>query len=94
MARMLLGEAELVSELTRLSGRAKSVKRLERSDGLDTALYKNYLYLSVWLALSYWQVFSTKRSLWLLCSSRAEMYGTNTLSPYSCNILDVPVSSI
>ena len=23
----------------------KSVKRFERSDGLDTALYKNYLYL-------------------------------------------------
>ena len=28
-----------------LSGRAKSVKRFERSNGLDTALYKNYLYL-------------------------------------------------
>ena len=40
MARMLPGEAELVSELTGLSGRAKSVKRFERSDGLDTALYK------------------------------------------------------
>ena len=25
-------------------GRAKSVQRFERSDGLDTALYKNYLY--------------------------------------------------
>ena len=24
---------------------AKSVKRFERSNGLDTALYKNYLYL-------------------------------------------------
>ena len=45
MARMLPGEAELVSEWTGLPGRAKSVKRFERSNGLDTALYKNYLYL-------------------------------------------------
>ena len=45
LARMLPGEAELVSEWTGLPGRAKSVKRFERSDGLDTALYKNYLYL-------------------------------------------------
>ena len=44
MARMLPGEAELVSERTGLSGRAKSVKRFERSDGLDIALYKNYIY--------------------------------------------------
>ena len=28
-----------------MSGRAKSVKRFERSNGLDTALYKNYNYL-------------------------------------------------
>ena len=41
MTRMLPGEAELVSEWTGLSGRAKSVKRFERSNGLDTALYKN-----------------------------------------------------
>ena len=34
MTRVLPGEAELVSE-------AKSVKRFERSNGLDTALYKN-----------------------------------------------------
>ena len=33
-----------VSEWTGLSGKAKSVKRFERSNGLDTALYKNYLY--------------------------------------------------
>ena len=52
MARMLPGEAELVSEWTGLSGRAKSVKRVERSNGLDTALYKNYLYLYVLLALN------------------------------------------
>ena len=45
MTRMLPGEAELVSEWTGLPGRAKSVKRFERSNGLDTALYKNYLYL-------------------------------------------------
>ena len=27
-----------------LPGRAKSVKRFERSNGLDTALYKNYFF--------------------------------------------------
>ena len=45
MARMLPGEAELVSKLTGLPGRAKSVKRFERSNGPDIALYKNCLYL-------------------------------------------------
>ena len=45
LARMLPGEAELVSEWTGLPGEAKSVKHFERSNGLDTALYKNYLYL-------------------------------------------------
>ena len=44
LARMLPGEAELVSEWTGLSVEAKSVKRFERSNGLDTALYKNYLF--------------------------------------------------
>ena len=34
-----------VSEGTGLSGKAKSVKRFKRSNGLDTALYKNYRYL-------------------------------------------------
>ena len=32
------------NEQTCLSGMAKSVKRFERSNGLDTALYKNYLF--------------------------------------------------
>ena len=45
IARMLPGEAELVSEWTGLPGEAKSVKRFERSNGPDTALYKNYRYL-------------------------------------------------
>ena len=45
LARMLPGEAELVSEWTSLPGEAKSVKHFERSNGLDNALYKNYLYL-------------------------------------------------
>ena len=45
MARMFPGEAELVSEWTGLPGEAKSVKRFEQSNGLDTALYKkNYLH--------------------------------------------------
>ena len=46
LARMLPGEAELVSERTGLSGEAKSIKRFERSNGLDTALYKNYLFFT------------------------------------------------
>ena len=41
VARMVSGEAELVSECTGLPGGAKSVKRFERSNGLNTALYKN-----------------------------------------------------
>ena len=40
LARMLPGEAELVSEWAGLPGEAKIVKRFERSNGLDTALYK------------------------------------------------------
>ena len=46
LARMLPGEAELVSEWTGLPGRAKSVKRFERPNGLDTALYKNYFFFN------------------------------------------------
>ncbi len=45
IARMLPGKAELVPEWTGLTRRAKNVKRFELSNGLDTALYKNYLYL-------------------------------------------------
>ena len=62
MARMLPGEAELVLEWTGLSGNAKSVKRFERSNGLDTALYKNYLYLYLFTS-GFWLVNFTK-SLW------------------------------
>ena len=50
LARMLPGEAELVSERTGLPGEAKSVKRFERSNGLDTALYKNDLFILAILA--------------------------------------------
>ena len=45
MPRMLPGEAQVVSEWTGLPGRATSVKRFERSNRLDTALYKNYIFL-------------------------------------------------
>ena len=45
IARTLPGEAELLSEWTGLPGRANSVKRFERSNRPDIALYKNYLYL-------------------------------------------------
>ena len=42
-----------VSEWTGLSGKEKSVKRFERSNGLDTELYKNYLYLySHWTTIA------------------------------------------
>ena len=44
MARMLPGEAENGDGMNSLSGKAKSVKHFERSNGLDTAQYKNYLY--------------------------------------------------
>ena len=46
VARMPPREAELVSERTGLpGGRAKRVKRFERSDGLNTALYKNTTFI-------------------------------------------------
>ena len=48
MARMLPEEAELVSECTGLPGRANSVQRFERSDRLDSALYKKKL-LTIWV---------------------------------------------
>ena len=40
-------EGKLLSCLCNVTWMAKSVKRFERSNGLDTALYKNYLYLYV-----------------------------------------------
>ena len=52
MARMLPGEAELVSEWTGLPGKAKSVKRFERSNGLDTALYANISFI-IYLSFLY-----------------------------------------
>ena len=46
MNRMLPGEAENGVGMNRsVREGKKSVKRFERSNGLDTALYKNYLYL-------------------------------------------------
>ena len=49
IGRMLPGEVELVSEWTGLPGRTKSVKRFDRSNGPDIALYKNYLYLYIYI---------------------------------------------
>ena len=43
---MLPGKAELVSECTGLPLGAKSVKCFEWSNGLDIALYKNYLFIA------------------------------------------------
>ena len=54
MARMLPGEAELVSEGTGLPGKAKSVKRFERSNGLNTALYKDIPFLLLLSLTSVW----------------------------------------
>ena len=45
MTRMLPGEAENGVGMNRSVREGKSVMRFERSKGLDTALYKNYLYL-------------------------------------------------
>ena len=45
LARMLPGEAENGVGMNRSARKAKSVKSFERSNGLDTALYKNYLYI-------------------------------------------------
>ena len=59
LARMLPREAELVSEWTGLPGEAKRVNRFERSNGLDTALYKNYLQL-VYIALNRYRVILIK----------------------------------
>ena len=42
--RMLPGEAENGVGMNRSVMESKSVKRFERYNGLDTALYKNYLY--------------------------------------------------
>ena len=52
LARMLPGEAENGVGMNRSVREGKIVKRFERSNGLDTALYKNYLYLYliVWLS--------------------------------------------
>ena len=51
MTIMLPREAELVSEWTGLAGE-ESVKRFERSNGVDTALYKTIPFyakiMSVW----------------------------------------------
>ena len=45
MARMRPEEAELVWGMNMSANEGKSVRCFERSDGLDTALYKNYLHL-------------------------------------------------
>ncbi len=53
MARMVPAQADLVLERTGLSGRAKSIQHFERSNRLDTALYKNYLFLDqIYLIIS------------------------------------------
>ena len=55
MARMLPREAELVPEWTGLP-RGWSVKRFERPNGLDTALYKNIPFIYYLPALVVWRV--------------------------------------
>ena len=53
LARMLPGEAENGVGMNRSVREGKNVKRFERSNGLDTALYKNYLYLFIILTEQY-----------------------------------------
>ena len=43
LARMLPGEADICVGMNRCARGGKSVKCFERSNGLDTALYKNCL---------------------------------------------------
>ncbi len=74
LARMLPGEAELVSEWTGLPGEAKSVKRFERSNGLDTALW----YGMVW----YGMVFIYSTSLYIICI--AHHYNINKMLKRKC----------
>ena len=50
MARMLPGEAENGVGMNRSVREGKSVKRFERSNGLDTALFKNYLFFLPFLS--------------------------------------------
>ena len=47
LARMLPGEAENGVGMNRSAREGKKCKRFERSNGLDTALYKNYFYLYI-----------------------------------------------
>ena len=47
LARMLPGGDENGVGMNRSVRKAKSMKRFERSNGLDTALYKNYLFFCV-----------------------------------------------
>ena len=49
VAKMFLVEAENGVGVNRSTRREQSVKRFERSYGPDTALYKNYLNLSLYL---------------------------------------------
>ena len=51
-ARMLPGEAENGVEMNRSAREEKSVKRSERSNRPDTALYKNYLFCNQLALLS------------------------------------------
>ena len=44
LARMLPGEAETGVGMNRSVREGKKCERFERSNGLDTALYKNYLF--------------------------------------------------
>ena len=79
LARMLPGEAELVSEWTGLPGEAKSVKHFERSNGLDTALYKNYLYL-----YRYLPCFRDASFCYALCVQFRQLFRNGFISCFQC----------
>ena len=71
MARMLPREAELVLEWTGLPGE-ESVKRFERSNGLDTALYKKTI-----------PTYQNRKAKQLVENALSAWYSQTTYSP--CN---------
>ena len=98
LARMLPREAELVSEWTGLSEEEKSVKRFERSNGLETALYKHYLYLFTllqnrysWVGLRHTMIVPSPMTLVptgntsVLTSMHATCMPDNTFIPFLSN---------
>ena len=84
LARMLPGEAEFVSEWAGLSERAKSVQRFERSNGLDTALYKNNLYNIYFVDIN--ECLSQPCPDELLCIDEVNGYSCTDMREYNAGV--------